>query len=115
MAAAKKTAKKATAKKAASKKTTKKATKKAASKKATAKKGAKKAAKKSTRKATSKAAAGPAQLVVASKVKDAVKTQDVRMSSDFVEALNSEVDALVARAVARAKDNKRGTVRPQDL
>jgi hypothetical protein len=106
MAAAKKTAKKATAKKAASKK----ATKKAGSKKA-----AKKAAKKSTKKAAKKTASAPAQLVVASKVKDAVKSQDVRMSSDFVEALNSEVDALVARAVARAKDNNRGTVRPQDL
>jgi hypothetical protein len=111
MAQAKKTAKKAT----------KKATKKAASKKAPAKKSAKKAAsKKTAKKATKKAAkrtaaSAPAQLVVASKVKEAVKSQDVRMSGEFVDALNAEVDALVARAVTRAKDNKRGTVRAQDL
>jgi hypothetical protein len=112
MAQAKKTAKK-TAKKATKKATAKKATaKKAAAKKAPAKKAGKKAAKKTAKRT---AASAPAQLVVASKVKEAVKAQDVRMSSEFVDALNGEVDALVSRAVTRAKDNKRGTVRPQDL
>ena len=53
--------------------------------------------------------------MVASKVKEAVKAQEVRMASDFVEALNAEVNETIAKAVARAKNNNRGTVRPQDL
>jgi hypothetical protein len=124
MAAAKKatakkaTAKKATAKKATAKKATaKKATaKKATAKKATAKKAtAKKAtAKKATRKATS-ASSGGGNVVVASKVKEAVKGQEVRMSSEFVEALNQHVNELITRAAGRAKGNGRSTVRPGDL
>lgn len=108
MAAAKKTAKKAT-KKASAKKATKKATaKKAATKKSTKKATAKKATKKAT-------AASTGSVVVTSKVKDAIKGQEARMSSDFVDALNAEVNETIARAVRRAKDNNRNTVRPQDL
>ncbi len=104
MAAAKKTAKKATAKKAATKKTAKKATARKAAKKGATKKTAKKAS-----------AGGSAQLVVGSKVKERIREQDARMAGEFLDAVNAEVDAMVARAVQRAKDNNRSTVRPQDL
>ncbi|MEX1177839.1 MAG: hypothetical protein WEB09_05210 [Nitriliruptor sp.] len=100
------TAKKATAKKATAKKAT---AKKATAKKATAKKAT---AKKATKKTT--AAAG-GNVVVASKIREAVKAQDVRMSSEFVDAVNQHVNELIAKAAERAKDNKRGTVRPGDL
>jgi hypothetical protein len=126
MAAAKKaTAKKATAKKATAKKSTaKKSTAKkatGAAKKATgAAKKATGAAKKATRtakKATKKAvaAATGGNVVVASKVKEAIRGQDVRMSSEFVEALNEHVNEVIARATERAKSNGRSTVRPGDL
>ena len=117
MAVAKKTAKKATKKstKKAATRTAKKSTAKKAAAKRTAKKsaakksGGKRAAKKATR------SGAQAQLVVGSKVRDRVRQEDIRMSSEFIDALNGEVDELVARAVSRAKENKRGTVRPQDL
>ncbi len=112
MAPAKKAAKKAPAKKAAAKKSTaKKATaKKAAAKKAPAKKAA---GKRTARKAT--ASASKENLVVASKLRDAIRSKDIRMAGDLVDALNDEVHALVDKAVARAKGNNRGTVRPSDL
>ena len=106
MAAAKQSAKKAT----------KKTAKKAPAKRATAKKGTRKAAKKTTKKTAKKAAAGAgAQVVVASKVRERLRRDDARMSGEFVEALNAEVDDMVGRAVERAKSNNRTTVRPQDL
>jgi hypothetical protein len=108
-AAKKATAKKATAKKATAKKAT---AKKATAKKATAKKAT---AKKATARKRTAAAAPTGNVVVASKVREATRAADVRMSSDFVDALNGEVSALIARAAQRAKDNKRGTVRPGDL
>ncbi len=105
----------APAKKAAGKKATaKKATaKKATAKKATAKKATKRTAKKATAKKTAASSAG--NVVVASKVREAVRSQDIRMSSDFVGAMNDEVNDLIVRAVARAKSNNRGTVRPGDI
>ena len=54
-------------------------------------------------------------VVVGSKVKEAVKRNGVRCSGDLVEALNTHVQGVLKSAVARAKANKRGTVRPQDL
>ena len=107
MAAAKKSAKKAT------KKAAKKTAKKATAKKATATKTAKKATAKKTAKKATAAAASP--VVVTSKVRERLRQQDARMASDFVDALNAEVDVLVERAIQRAKDNGRSTVRPQDL
>jgi histone H3/H4 len=120
MAPAKKAAsKKATAKKSSKKATNKKASaKKTASKKGTAKKSGKKSSKKSAKKTAKRAASKAASLsnvVVASKVKDAIKSADVRMSSDFPEALNAEVQELIDKAAQRAKDNGRSTVRPSDL
>lgn len=63
----------------------------------------------------SRAKAPAANLVVNSKVKEAVKAHGYRMSGDFGEALNAKVGELIAAAVARCAANNRGTVRPQDL
>lgn len=101
---------------AAAKKTTKKAAKKKPTK-AQAKKAAEKTAKKASAKKTTaaKTTAASANVVVASKVREAARSQEVRMSSEFVDALNTEVNETIAKAVARAKSNNRATVRPQDL
>jgi DNA-binding protein HU-beta len=120
-AAKKSTAKKSTAKKSTAKKT---AAKKTAAKKSTAKKttAKKSAAKKSTaRKSTAArtAAAGASvqreAVVIASKLKEAVKKHDVRMASDFVHAVSEQVHDIVEKAAKRAKANRRSTVRPDDL
>jgi histone H3/H4 len=39
----------------------------------------------------------------------------VHIAGDFYKALDKEVRAVIARAVARAKGNGRKTVRPTDL
>lgn len=54
-------------------------------------------------------------LVVTSKVKEAVKGLDLRLSSDVPEALNQKVNALLAAAAKRAQANGRSTLRPYDL
>ncbi|HSK24834.1 MAG TPA: hypothetical protein VK906_16740 [Egicoccus sp.] len=105
----------ATAKKTAAKKT---AAKKTAAKKTSAKKTAKKTAAKKTaaRKTAARGSSGGGEnLLVTSKLREAIRTHDVRMASDLVEALNVHVHEVLARAVARAKGNGRGTVRPNDL
>lgn len=120
MAATKKTAakkaapaKKAPAKKAAAKKAP---AKKAAAKKATAKKApAKKATKKAATKKATAAASSDVQLVVASRIKEAARNQEIRVAGDFGDAFNAKVNELLSAAVARAKGNGRGTVRPGDL
>ncbi len=77
----------------------------AARKKKTAKKAARKAGR-----------AKPASnVVVASKVKEAIKSRGVRMAGDFGDALNAKVHDMIAAAVHRCSANNRGTVRPQDL
>jgi histone H3/H4 len=54
-------------------------------------------------------------LVVASKVKAYIKSKKMMTSSDAVTALSDKVCAILDDAVARAKANRRSTVRPQDL
>ncbi len=54
-------------------------------------------------------------LVVQSKVKEAVKRQDLRMDSTFPDALNAKINQMLAEAARRAKNNGRGTLRPYDL
>jgi hypothetical protein len=80
-------------------------------KKATKRKATKR---KATRGASRKKAA-VANLVVNSKVKEAVKAHGYRMAGDFGDALNAKVGELIQSAVARCEANGRGTVRPQDL
>lgn len=114
-AAKKSTAKKSTKKSAAKKSTAKKSTAKKGTRKSTAKKSTKKAAKKSTRKSTASRSSGTQQLVVASRIKEAAKAQDVRVAGDFAEAFNEEVNEMLTKAIERTKSNGRGTVRPGDL
>ena len=54
-----------------------------------------------------------AQLVVRSKVKEAVG--EMRVAGDFFDALDKAVDELLKQATRRAKENGRSTVRPADL
>ncbi len=52
-------------------------------------------------------------LVVRSKIKDVAKGMNV--AGNFADALSGEVGKLIARAVERAKANKRSTIQPRDL
>jgi hypothetical protein len=54
-------------------------------------------------------------VVVASKVKETIKSKGVRCAGETVEAVNAAVISMLHGAVARCVANKRGTVRPQDL
>ena len=54
-------------------------------------------------------------LVVGSKVRAVVKKSKMNMSGDFLKALSKEVEAIVKKAVTRAKANKRKTLRPADI
>jgi len=59
--------------------------------------------------------AGKEVLVVASKVKAHIKGKKMKTSSDAIAALSDKVCAILDGAVARAKANRRSTVKPQDL
>ncbi|MHC4558744.1 MAG: hypothetical protein ACYTFW_16850 [Planctomycetota bacterium] len=54
-------------------------------------------------------------LVVASKVKVYIKSKQMKTSSDAITALSDKVCVILDDAVARAKANRRSTVKPQDL
>ena len=54
-------------------------------------------------------------LVVASKVKAYIKSKKMMTSSDAIAALSDKVYAMLDGAAARAKANRRSTVKPQDL
>ncbi len=56
-----------------------------------------------------------AKYVVASKVKELVKSLGMASSSDFVDSLDGKVEELVKAAVERAKANGRKTARGHDL
>lgn len=53
--------------------------------------------------------------VVASKVKDLLKSLNLMTAGDFADALSSEVEGLVKKAAKRAQANGRKTVRGDDL
>lgn len=54
-------------------------------------------------------------VVVASKIKEAVKEAGCQSSGDLVEAISDKVHDLLEEAVERAKQNGRATVRAYDL
>lgn len=54
-------------------------------------------------------------LVVASKIKDAVKAAGCQSSGELPEAVSERVHELIESAAERAKQNGRATVRPYDL
>lgn len=75
----------------------------------------KKTAKKGTKKKTTKSAAPKEMLVVGTKVKAYVKSQEKMCSGELLDALNEKVHKLLDEAVARTTANNRSTVRSQDL
>ena len=54
-------------------------------------------------------------LVVASKVKAYVKSKQMQTSSEAISTLSDKVCVILDDAVARAKANRRSTVKAQDL
>jgi histone H3/H4 len=54
-------------------------------------------------------------LVIQSKVRDMIKADGCATSQEAVESLSKEVERIVKRAVERAKENGRKTVKGQDI
>ena len=54
-------------------------------------------------------------LIVQSKVRDLIREKEMRTSDEFISALSEHVRSAVERAVQRAKENGRSTLRPADL
>jgi hypothetical protein len=54
-------------------------------------------------------------VVVTSKLKEAVKGHDLRMSGDVPEAVDKKIRDMLKDAAERARENGRGTLRPYDL
>ena len=80
--------------------------------KAKAKRGAKGRAK---GRAKGKSRSAPEVLVVASKVREAIKSKGCNTGGDAVDGANAWVHWLVEQATARAKANGRKTVRAHDF
>lgn len=75
-----------------------------------------KASKKAAKGGAKKAAKGGGEvLIVASKMKDAIRSNDCNVSGDVIEALNAKVHEMIVNAVSRAKENGRKTVRGYDF
>lgn len=53
--------------------------------------------------------------VVQSVVREQIKAAEMRCGEDFLEALNELVASQVKKAIGRAKENGRQTLKPQDL
>jgi len=60
-------------------------------------------------------AKGRESLIVASKVKAYIKSKKMMTSSEAIGAISDAVYGLLDKAAARAKANRRSTVRTQDL
>ena len=54
-------------------------------------------------------------LIVQSKVRDLIREKEMRTSDEFINALSEHVRQAVEKAVMRAKENGRSTLRPADL
>jgi hypothetical protein len=54
-------------------------------------------------------------LIVASKVKAYIKSKKMMTSSEALGAISDDVYSALDRAIARAKANRRSTVKAQDL
>ena len=80
-----------------------------------AKKKSKKTSKKKSSKKSKKKQAQREMVVVTSKVKGYIRNQDLLTSGEVPAALNELVHDLLDKAIDRAKENGRSTVRPQDL
>ncbi len=49
------------------------------------------------------------------KVKEYISSQHVRISKDFMDALEEKVKEIIDKAIERARANQRNTVMPRDL
>ena len=68
------------------------------------------------KKKAKKAAKAPKEMVVVgSKVKAYIKANECKTSGELLEALNEKVHCVLDCAIARAKTNKRSTLRAHDL
>lgn len=54
-------------------------------------------------------------LVVVSKIKDYVKSKGFQTSETAVESISNAVRELLDKAIARAKDNGRQTIKDRDI
>jgi hypothetical protein len=54
-------------------------------------------------------------LIVASKVKNYIKSKRMMTASESLEALSDKVYCMLDKAIARTKANRRSTVKAQDL
>jgi predicted lactoylglutathione lyase len=54
-------------------------------------------------------------LIVQSKVRDLIREKEMRTSDEFITALSEHVKHAVEKAITRAKENGRSTLRPADL
>ncbi len=54
-------------------------------------------------------------MVVASKLRSYLKSKNVKMSGELPAAINKKMMAMLDEAAARARGNKRSTVKPQDV
>jgi histone H3/H4 len=54
-------------------------------------------------------------LIVQSKIRDMIKAEGCATSQEAVEALSQEIEKMVKKAVVRAKENGRKTVKGQDI
>ncbi len=54
-------------------------------------------------------------LVVQSRIREFAKKNNLRLSSDAVDALNKRVEEILKKAAERCKGNNRQTVRPADF
>ncbi len=54
-------------------------------------------------------------LFVQSRVKEIIGDSDLRMSGDFIEALNEKAGSFIVDAITRAEANERKTVRASDI
>lgn len=54
-------------------------------------------------------------VVVGSKIKEVVRSAEFRSDGELVQAVSDKVHDMLEAAIERARENKRGTVRPYDL
>ena len=54
-------------------------------------------------------------LVIASKIREFAKKQEVNVSSGFAEGLSKTVEEIITKAIERVKANSRKTLRSYDL
>lgn len=54
-------------------------------------------------------------LIVQSKVREEIRKKELRVSEDFLNALNDEIYLLIERAISRCNGNRRKTLDKSDV